>query len=155
MCARCEAILSKPSKGSLSVHLSSNRKHVMTEGSTNASHHTCSQMLTEAECYCAKLSRAIFSQHAVITVRTADMQQSINVHLCTPRHPNPSMGTAWHTHRTTRIDVLQRQTTHGHTRTNTRKPTGNGWPGGWSGQNRNYWKISHIYVFPEKVLNST
>ena len=30
-------------------------------------------------------------------------------------------------------------TTHGHTRTNTRKPTGNGWSGGWSGQNRNYW----------------
>ena len=78
------------------------------------------------------------------------MQQSINLHLWTPRHPNPSTETAWHTHRTTRIDVLRRQTTHGHTRTNTRKPTGHGWSGGWSGQNRNYWKILHVYVFFQK-----
>ena len=38
----------------------------------------------------------------------------------------------------TRIDVLRRQTAHDHTRTNTRKPTANGWSGSWSGQNRNY-----------------
>ena len=87
------------------------------------------------------------SQHSS---NTADMQQSINLHLWTPRHPNLSTETAWHTHRTTRIDVLRRQTTHGHTRTNTRKPTGHGWSGGWSGQNRNYWKILHVYVFFQK-----
>ena len=115
-------------------------------------------MLTEAECYCAKLSMAIFlakccdncqnnslagcaKTNKQQSSNTADMQQSIIVHLCTPRHPNPSTGTAWHTHRTTRIDVFRRQTTHGHTRTNRRKPTGNGWSGGWSGQNRNYWEI--------------
>ena len=97
-------------------------------------------MLTEAESYVQHLSIAIFS---VITVRTTlladcartnkqqssntvDMQQSINVHSCTPRHPNPSTGTAWHTHRTRHIDVLRHRTTNCHTRENTRKPTGNG-----------------------------
>ena len=35
-------------------------KHTMTEGSTNASQPHMESMLTEAECYCAKLSMAIF-----------------------------------------------------------------------------------------------
>ena len=120
-------------------------------------------MLIEGECYCAKLSMAIFSAKCCDNCQnnsladcaktnkqqssnTADMQQSINVHLCTPRHPNPSTRTAWHTHRTTRINVLRRQTTHGRTRTNTRKPTVNG----RSGQNINYWTILHVYVFSRK-----
>ena len=72
-------------------------------------------MSTEAECYCAKLSITIFlakccgkcqnnfladcaKTNKQQSSNTADMQQSINVHLCTPRHPNPSTGTAWHTY---------------------------------------------------------
>ena len=105
-------------------------------------------MLTEAESYVQHLSMAIFlSKILVISVgtahsqiapttnkpqssNTADMQQSTNVHLCSPRHPNPSRGTAWHTHRTIHIDVLRHQTTNCHTRENTRKPTENGESGG-------------------------
>ena len=101
-------------------------------------------MLTEAESYVQHLSMAIFQAKSdVITVRTTpladcartnkqqssnttDMQQSINVRLCTPRHPNPSTGTAWQTHRTRHIDVLRHHTTNCHTRENTRKPTENG-----------------------------
>ena len=100
-------------------------------------------MLTEAESYVQQLSMAIFLANNMITVRTtlladcartnkqqssntADMQQSTNVHSCTPRHPNPSTGTAWHTHRTRHIDVLRHHTTNCHTRRNTRKPTENG-----------------------------
>ena len=69
------------------------------------------------------------------------MQPSTNVHLCTPRHPHPSTGTFWHTHRSRHTDALRQQTA---TQKKTRKPTGNGWLGGWSGQNK---KIGQSYMF--------
>ena len=54
VCARCEAILSMPSKGSLSVLLHHDgRKHQCFTPQTES-------MLTEAECYCGKLSMAVF-----------------------------------------------------------------------------------------------
>ena len=99
-------------------------------------------MLTEAERSCATLSMAFFLEKCCVIARTtpsqtapkqtnnqpssntADMQQSINVHLCSPLHLNPSTETAWHTHRTIRIDVFRRQTTHGHTRTHTQTNKG-------------------------------
>ena len=117
-------------------------------------------MLTEAECHCAKNCRQPCSQrNAVITVRrtpsqTAPKQTCSNRSTCIHVHHGIQTlprGTAWHAHRTTRIDVLRRQTTHGHTRTNTRKPTRNGWSGGWSGQNRHYWTIPHVSVFFRKT----
>ena len=125
-------------------------------------------MLTEAECYCAKLPMAIFLEKCCENCQsnsladcsktnkqqssnTADMQQSINVRLCTPRHLNSSTETAWYTH-PTRIDVFRRQTTHGHTRTNTQ--TNREWlVGRLVGTEQKL--MQNPKCFPEKVLNST
>ena len=162
VCARCEAILSFAERALV----------VKQKTHHDGRKHQCftpqlESMLTEAECYCAELSMAIFVARCCDNCQnksladcaktnkqqssnTADRQQSINVHLCTPRHPNLSTGIVWHSPRTTRIDVLRRQTTHGHTRTSTRKPTGNGWSGGWSGQTEITRKSHMFYVFSEK-----
>ena len=135
VCARCEAMLSMPWFAERALAVKQKTHH-------DGRKHQCftphmESMLTEAECCCAKLSLAIFlakccdncqnnsladcaQTNKQQSANTADMQQSTNVHLCTPRHPNPSTGTAWRTHRTTRIDVLRRQTPHKnkHTQTN-------------------------------------
>ena len=150
------------------------RKHIMTEGKHQCFTPQMESMLTEAECYCAKLSMAIFQAKCChITVRTTPSQSApkhtrnnlptlqtcsnrstcIYVHHGIQILPRGQRGIRIEQHAST---VLRRQTAHGHTRTITRKPTGSGWSGGWSGPEQQLLENpTFLCISSEKVLNST
>ena len=159
-----EAILSMPSKGSLSVLLSSNRKHIMTDGSTNASRHKWSQMLTEAECFCAKLSMAIFLAKCVDSCQKQTsnnlptLQTCSNPSTCICVHhgiqilPRGQRGIRIDQHATTSFDDKRHTATQEQTHASQQ-----GMVDPEVGRDRTeiIGKSYIFMIFPEKVLNST
>ena len=172
VCARCEAILSMPSK-----RFAERARVVKQKTHHDGRKHQCftprmESMLTEAEYYCEKLSMAIVlakccdncpnyppadctkqKNNNLTTLQTCSNRSTcIYVHYGIQILPQGQRGVLIVQHASTSFEDKPHRATQQQTHTQTNKE----WSGGWSGQNRNYWKNpACLCNFQKKVLNST